>query len=91
MFCEAEAILNDRPVKQLSDDPNYPEPLSPNHILLMKGNPVLPAGSVYKNDLYLTDLFCKRWTQEYIPLLQERPISNEFLTWGVFFVRGLLV
>ena len=87
VLCEVEAILNDRPITQLSDDPNDLEPLTPNHILLTKGNPVLPPGLFEKRDLYikrrwrqiqyLADLFWKRWTQEYIPLLQERQKWNE--------------
>lgn len=49
--CEAEAILNDRPITKLSDDPNDLEPLAPNHILLMKGKPALPPGLFEPHDL----------------------------------------
>ncbi len=44
VLCEAEAILNDRPISKLSNDPNDLEALTPNHLLLMKGNPALPPG-----------------------------------------------
>ena len=82
VLCEAEAILNDRPITKLSEDPNDLEALTPNHLLLMKGKPALPPGLFDKNDLYakrrwkqiqyISDLFWKRWIREYLPLLQER-------------------
>lgn len=82
VLCEVESILNDRPITKLSDDPNDLEALTPNHILLMKGKPVLPPGLFVKEDLYakrrwrqvqyIAGLFWKRWVQEYLPLLQER-------------------
>lgn len=87
VMCEAEAILNDRPITKLSDDPNDLEPLTPNHILLMKGNPSLPPGLFQQHDLYsrrrwkqvqyISDLFWKRWIREYLPLLQERQKWNQ--------------
>lgn len=39
VFCEAEAILNDRPITKASDDPDDLEALTPNHILTLKGKP----------------------------------------------------
>lgn len=82
LFCEVEAILNDRPLTKISDDPNDLEPLTPNHLLLLKGKPALPPGLFEKTDLYtktrwrqvqyLSDLFCQRWIWEYLLLLQER-------------------
>lgn len=41
-------ILNDHPVTKISDDPNDLEPLTPNHILLLKGK---PSGFVEKGTL----------------------------------------
>lgn len=95
VLCEAEAILNDHPITKLSDDPNDLELLTLNHILLMKGKPLLPPGHflekgfVYKKKMetksVFSYLFWKRWTQEYLPLLQERQKlnikKNKFLTW----------
>ncbi|XP_032412291.1 uncharacterized protein LOC116718056 [Xiphophorus hellerii] len=82
VFCEAEAILNDRPITLVSDDPNDLEALTPNHILMLKNQPVLPPGLFQKQDLYLkrrwkqvqymAELFWKRWITEYLPLLHER-------------------
>lgn len=80
LFCEIEATLNDRPITKVSEDPN--EALTPNHILLLKGKPILPPGLFEKSDLYIkrrwrqvqyiAELFWKRWTSEYLLVMQER-------------------
>ncbi len=48
ILCEAEAILNDRPITKLSDDPNDLEALTPNHILQLRSKPFLPPGLFQK-------------------------------------------
>ncbi|KAL3987757.1 hypothetical protein ACER0C_014872 [Sarotherodon galilaeus] len=82
LLCEVEAIVNGRPITRASNDPNDLDALTPNHLLLLKGQPVLPPGLFQREDLYakkrwrqvqyLSDIFWKRWTKEYLPLLQER-------------------
>lgn len=82
ILCEVEAILNSRPITTVSSDPRDLEPLTPNHILLLKTKPILPPGIFEKNDLYvrrcwrqvqyMANLFWKRWSPEYLPLMQER-------------------
>ncbi|XP_052407932.1 uncharacterized protein LOC127953079 [Carassius gibelio] len=87
VLCETEAMLNDRSITGLSDDPNDLEALTPNHLLLLKGKPVFPPGLFDKMDVYarrrwkqtqyISDLFWKRWIREYLPLLQERQKWNQ--------------
>ena len=38
VFCEAENIINSHPIIKCSDDANDLEPLTPNHLLVLKGN-----------------------------------------------------
>jgi hypothetical protein len=78
-LCEAEKILNDRPVTSVSNDPNDPSPLSPSLILLLRGNPCErlynSENSVkrsHRQAQFLADIFWKRWLKEYISSLQVR-------------------
>ncbi|XP_041484654.1 uncharacterized protein LOC121431209 [Lytechinus variegatus] len=82
LFSEVEAILNARPLVNLSMDARDDEPLTPNHLLLLRKSPSLPPGIFKKEDCllrrkwrqvqYLADRFWSRWVREYLPLLQER-------------------
>ena len=81
-MCEVESILNSRPITVVSNDPRDLEPLTPRHLLLLKSDSPMPPGVFQKEDLfsqrrwrqiqYLSDIFWKRWSKEYLPLLQSR-------------------
>ena len=74
--------MNSQPITTVSSDPNDIEPLTPNHLLLLKSEVALPPGLFKKEDSlsrrrwrqaqYLADLFWRRWSKEYLPLLQLR-------------------
>lgn len=82
VLCEAEAIINSRPITKSSNDPSDLEALTPNHLLLLQSKPSLPSGLFMKEDVYarrrwkqvqyIADIFWKRWTREYLRQLQER-------------------
>lgn len=52
VVCEAEAIVNVRPLTKVSDDPRDPESLTPNHLLLLRSGPTLPLGVFSKGNCY---------------------------------------
>ncbi|XP_077986278.1 uncharacterized protein LOC144440773 [Glandiceps talaboti] len=80
-LCEVEHTINSHPITVSSDDTRHLQALTPNMLLNMKGAG-LPPGLVEKSDScatqrwkqvqYLSELFWKRWTKEYLPALQER-------------------
>lgn len=82
LFCAVEAVPNDRPIVYVFDDPNDLEALTPNHVLLLKGAPILPPGLFELSDLYvlrrwkqvqyMAELFWKRWKSEYLLVMQEK-------------------
>ena len=80
MLYEAMAIVNSRPLGTVTDTEM---PLTPNLLLHMKSDVVLPPpGNIEDPDVYsrkqwikvqaLTNLFWKRWKKEYLITLQTR-------------------
>ena len=80
VLCEAECIVNGRPLTRLSDGPDDIGALTPNHLLMLRENietPLLGAASDayrcrWKHTQHLVGQFWQRWVREYLPLLQKR-------------------
>ena len=79
---EVESIINSRPLVPVSFSDTSQDPLTPNHLLLLRGNPNLPPGLFFKEDCYtrrrwaqiqfLANQFWKRWMDEFVPNLLHR-------------------
>nr|XP_039268783.1 uncharacterized protein LOC120343830 [Styela clava] len=79
---ECESCLNSRPIIPVTFDPRDEEPLTPNHLLLLRSNQNVPPGVFDKNDCYvkrrwaqsqyLANEFWRRWIREYLPTIIER-------------------
>ena len=52
LVTEVEAILNARPLTQLTTDAHDDEPLTPSHLLLLRQSSALPPGIFSKDDCY---------------------------------------
>ena len=74
--------MNGRPITTVSTDPQDLEPLTPNHLLLLRSESPMPQELLRREDQlsrrrwrqmqYLADIFGNRWSKEYLPLLQGR-------------------
>ena len=82
VFCEIEAVINNRPLTKVSDDPDDLDALTPNHLLApLRSTATIPPVASSKHDehgrrwkfiQHLADLFWIRWTREYLPTVQHR-------------------
>ena len=83
-MCEAEAIINKKPLTgRWPADPDSLAPLMPNHLLTMKSKIVLPPPGNFQNPVmysrrrwrrvqHLANEFWCRWKKEYLHSLQLR-------------------
>ena len=78
----AESILNSKPLIPITLDPKNVQPLTTNHLLLLRESITLPPGLFDQKDKYgrqrwaqaqyLTNQFCRRFMKEYLPSSNER-------------------
>ena len=52
LMAEVEDIINSRPLVPVTMDARDDELLTPNHLLLLRGNPNLPPGLFERRDCY---------------------------------------
>ena len=82
LMAEVTAIVNDKPLIPVSNDPEAPEILTPSTLLTQKSSALTaPFGQFTFKDLhnaqwrqvqYLANVFWARWRKEFLPLLQPR-------------------
>ncbi|XP_069122241.1 uncharacterized protein [Argopecten irradians] len=82
LMYEVAAIINSRPIAQVSSDPEHPSILTPSALLTLKvGTPHEPFGDLTLKDMYkaqwcavqvLANDFWKRFSREYLDQLQIR-------------------
>ncbi len=74
VLCKVESILNDCPISPSSDDPNDLEALTPNHILQLRSNPVLPPGQ------WCSLVFCSEHTVIFPSLTRPKATPHKHYT-----------
>jgi hypothetical protein len=82
VMCQAEFIVNSRPLSHVSEDASDPQPITPNHLLHLRAPTVFPLGVFDQKDLYsrrrwrqvayMAEVFWSRWRREYLTTLQCR-------------------
>ena len=82
LMCLVEAIINNRQLTTVSDDPADLSPLTPNTLtttwtLQQEG---LLIRRRWRQVQYLADVFWRCWVREYLPLIQLRPKWREAKT-----------
>jgi len=82
IFAQVECLINSRPLRYPSNDPNEAQPLSPNHIILGQATAATVPQSPYQETRnlckcfefvqMLLNHFWKRFACEYYPTLMRR-------------------
>lgn len=82
LLAEVEHVTNSRPLIEVSQHPDEPEALTPNHFLIGRSSASAPFDQFSDTDLILrrdwrisqrlADLFWSRWLREFVPTLKKR-------------------
>ena len=81
LLCEAENIVNSRPITKVSSDPQDLAALTSNHLLMLKDAPGLAWGDFNEKDQYrrrwrhaqyIANQFWRKWKAEYLLKMQRR-------------------
>ena len=81
IFTDIEAIVSNRPLTYVSDNPDDLEPLTPNHLSLGRYNSGgvieendgdISSRRIWKQVVAISNQFWKKWLIEYLPTLQSR-------------------
>jgi hypothetical protein len=83
---ETEALVNSRPLTQVSSNVNDLEAITPNHFLMPCSNPAKPFGVFTEKEIsskkrwrqtqVIVNQVWRRWLREYLPTLMERKKWN---------------
>lgn len=81
-LCEVMNVVNNRPLTEVSSDPQEPEPITPNMLLLGRNNHMqydhdfiessLDCRAAYKQAQIYADRFWRKWVSTYRPELLKR-------------------
>lgn len=83
VFSEVKCLVNSRPLSYSSNDPNDPQPVTPNHFLLGRASVEIAQGpfeesrNLHKRFEFVQSLinhFRKRFVRDYLPTLTKRAI-----------------
>lgn len=90
LFAEIENIINSRPLTHVPLNSEDEDPITPNHFLIGPLFLASPCTKSCDSDLFLlnkwkaaqklTDLFWKKWVQQYLPTLLNRNKWNQSIT-----------
>ena len=81
LICHIESIVSGHPIAPVSHNPLDKEPLTRNHLLLLRKELSFPLGNVTQRDVHeerwrkvqhLANEFWLRWTKEHLQSLQQR-------------------